>query len=430
MRIAQNYYKRKSNEHRSTSPKAPPPRQVKVRANDRQDCRVRFTVAEKEHPTSQIPPEKMLSTWTSWEVLNTPKALSKYRRRRANDERRKVEENEEANDIEQMWATIDEERAIKVAQSSTKRKEMAAATIETTESKLKRQLFELTSNLQRKKESVNIMESITEEQDDHNDNEPDDDAMRQAVLDGTIATGIADAGCTSHCAIPITSNCGKYEINNNPFIPTGRKSNKIFSMATGNIAPADDIMRLRMPIRSPADEINIVPGIKHNLLSMNQFAESKYITIFDEEEVNIYDATNTKVTVSRGAILRGWRLPEEGLWRIPLVPEVKNLNTDTVLMNKPPTDYLDTEKPPPIDQILNVYELKKTTRTRAILSRRGWISYKTNMASGNKKQTLRFLDGTELRGSVKALSRIRGDMERTRTKNKIWPQINQASISG
>ena len=38
----------------------------------------------------------------------------------------------------------------------------------------------------------------------------------------------------------------------------------------------------------------MIPGIQKNLLSTNQFAKEKYIMIFDEEEVNIYDATKTK----------------------------------------------------------------------------------------------------------------------------------------
>ena len=52
-------------------------------------------------------------------------------------------------------------------------------------------------------------------------------------------------------------------------------------MVLGNIAPADDIKHLPFKIRHPASEVHMVPGIKHNLLSMNQFTEAKYITIVD-----------------------------------------------------------------------------------------------------------------------------------------------------
>ena len=61
-------------------------------------------------------------------------------------------------------------------------------------------------------------------------------------------------------------------------------------MALGNI-----VKRLPFEVRQLADKVHIVPGIKHNLLSiMNQVAEAKYITFFDEDQVNIYDATNKK----------------------------------------------------------------------------------------------------------------------------------------
>ena len=61
----------------------------------------------------------------------------------------------------------------------------------------------------------------------------------------------------------------------------------------------------------------MIPGTQNNLLSTNQLAKEKYITIFDEEEVNIYDATNTEIKTTKGAVLRIWRLPDEGMWSIP-----------------------------------------------------------------------------------------------------------------
>jgi hypothetical protein len=39
------------------------------------------------------------------------------------------------------------------------------------------------------------------------------------------------------------------------------------------------------------------------LLSTGQFAAANYITIFDKEEVNIYDANDTIIAVIRGTIL-------------------------------------------------------------------------------------------------------------------------------
>ena len=365
MKVANINSEAKSNQHKQQYPTAPPPRQVEVRGNNHHNCRVRFLIDETlTKRTLPISPKTTQTSWASWKTTNTSKATLRYCQQYTNVERRKAEELEEAAATTKMWVDINDQRTINAAQQA--KNKIAAAAIDNGKSSIEGMLFKMETNLQQEKDRVDIMETITNDRvanleetfDGDGEQELKDDEMRQAVMNGTVPTGIADAGCTSHCGKPIQPTCGKYEIRNNPFIPTGRKSSTIFSMAFGNVAPADNIMRLKMPIRSPADEINIVPGIKHNLLSMNQLAASKYITIFDEDEVNVYDATNTKVTVSRGDVLRGWCMPEEGLWRIPLVPNIQNVNTDTILMNKPPADFLLTKAPPPVNQILNVFESK------------------------------------------------------------------------
>ena len=100
----------------------------------------------------------------------------------------------------------------------------------------------------------------------------------------------------------------------------------------------------------------MVPGIKNDtLVSTSKFADANYISIFDNEEVNIYDANTTKITVSRGSILKGWH-DANGLWRIPLVPSVKNNNTDTAIVNEPPSQLLPNRRQPS-EAIHNVYEL-------------------------------------------------------------------------
>ena len=68
-------------------------------------------------------------------------------------------------------------------------------------------------------------------------------------------------------------------------------------MVLGNISPADNIKRLTFEVCHPGDKVHMVPGINHNLLRMNQFPEAKYITIIDQYQVNIYNATNIEVTV-------------------------------------------------------------------------------------------------------------------------------------
>ena len=127
-------------------------------------------------------------------------------------------------------------------------------------------------------------------------------------------------------------------------------------MSTGNVTPAGDIVLLHHNLREPARIVDMVPGIKNNtLISTSKFADANYISIFDQEEVNVYDANTTQITVSCGSTLKGWR-DRDGLWRIPLVPHVKNNNTDTVVVNEPPSQLLPS-RPKPSEAIHNVYEL-------------------------------------------------------------------------
>jgi hypothetical protein len=117
-------------------------------------------------------------------------------------------------------------------------------------------------------------------------------------------------------------------------------------MPKGTIEEATDVNKLHHDLRHPAKDIHIVPGIKCNsLLSIPKLANTNYISVFDKNKINIYDANNTKVTVSCSAILYGWRCKETNLWRIPLLPIVLNNNTDTVLCIRPPAEFLP-ERPP------------------------------------------------------------------------------------
>ena len=62
--------------------------------------------------------------------------------------------------------------------------------------------------------------------------------MGQAVLNVTPPIAIADMGYTAYCDQPSISMCGRYKIDDDRSIPTGKKSTKNISMALGNITPA------------------------------------------------------------------------------------------------------------------------------------------------------------------------------------------------
>jgi hypothetical protein len=99
-------------------------------------------------------------------------------------------------------------------------------------------------------------------------------------------------------------------------------------MPNGTVEAATDMDELHHDVRHPAKDIHIILRIECNLLlSMAKFVDANYIATFDKDELNIYDANNTKVTVSCSAILCGWRYTDTNLWHVPLVPHITNNNT-------------------------------------------------------------------------------------------------------
>ena len=120
------------------------------------------------------------------------------------------------------------------------------------------------------------------------------------------------------CGRPELSECRKYRLDSDPLISTSLKSDKIFQYAGGTISAANEIKQLPFEVREEAKAVHMIQGTQNNLLSTNQFSKAKYITIFDKDKVNIYDATNTEIKTTRGTVLREWCIFDEGMWRIPL----------------------------------------------------------------------------------------------------------------
>ena len=112
-------------------------------------------------------------------------------------------------------------------------------------------------------------------------------------------------------------------------------------MPTLEVAPATEKMLLYNKVREPERVIDMVPKIANNsLLSTGKIANTKYVSIFNEDEVKFYDSNNTVTAMPKQETLKGWRDPDPGLWGVPLTPKVKNKNTETVLASKATTEYL------------------------------------------------------------------------------------------
>jgi hypothetical protein len=78
-------------------------------------------------------------------------------------------------------------------------------------------------------------------------------------------------------------------------------------MPNGKVEEASDIDELHHDVHHPAKDIHIIPGIERNsLLSISKFVDAHYITIFDKDEINIYNANITTIIVSHCAIIQGW----------------------------------------------------------------------------------------------------------------------------
>ncbi len=119
--------------------------------------------------------------------------------------------------------------------------------------------------------------------------------------------------------------------------------------------------------------------------------------VFNDKEVNVYDASNTKVIMTRQAVLRGWLDKDANLYCIPLVPIILNSNTNTVLVHKPPTKFLP-DRPPPTKAIHNVYELKmRPELVRYLHATAGFPTKPTWLAVINNKQ---FASWTGLTGKA------------------------------
>jgi hypothetical protein len=138
----------------------------------------------------------------------------------------------------------------------------------------------------------------------------------------------------------------------------GWLSNKRFILPNGKVIPAKEIAEYSFSIRSPANELHITPRVsQYSLRSTGKFADANYITVFDKEMVNIYDTNDTIFTIRKGAILHGFHDPVLNIYQIPLVDMVWNNNTDTIIVNHPPTEFLPNQ-PPLNEAVHNLYKLK------------------------------------------------------------------------
>ena len=114
-------------------------------------------------------------------------------------------------------------------------------------------------------------------------------------------------------------------------IDTNIPSNKIFIMANGTQARAGNQARLKRNLRGIAATADKVPDLQNNsLVATSKLADENYHTVFTPTTVMVYDGD--KDPRYQVPIWTGWRCKETGLWRVPLVETVNNVNTETRLL--------------------------------------------------------------------------------------------------
>jgi hypothetical protein len=134
-----------------------------------------------------------------------------------------------------------------------------------------------------------------------------------AVLNGSMPSAVSDTGATSHTFLPSA-----------PSIPTNTTSTAVFHLPDGAPAGATKLHILHHKLREPAHTINIVPSLVGNsLLSTVKMVQAGYTAIYNDSEVNFYNSTMAKRSVSEADVLTGYVCPWTQLWHVPLMTTVR-----------------------------------------------------------------------------------------------------------
>lgn len=135
-------------------------------------------------------------------------------------------------------------------------------------------------------------------------------------------------------------------------MPTGQISNKTVKMPNGTKVEAGK----KYGLRQPANTADSIPTLKTTLVSNSKLADAGYTSVFDKDEVNVYDNNTTEIKITGAAVMTGFRDKTTGLWRVPLKSNPTNLNTDTRLLSRQESNSI-------VEEIAaNVHDLPSTEK--------------------------------------------------------------------
>lgn len=167
------------------------------------------------------------------------------------------------------------------------------------------------------------------------------------VLNGEEPSGIYDSGASSTF---VAKKDKKH------FKSTEEPSGKVVGMPNGMVESAGEKLEMHNELRAPANTADEIPSIRQTLISGSKVADAGYVTVFDEEEVNVYEAEDVTIKSTAQSVLTGFRDKLTRLWRVPLAAKVSNKNTDTMLLG-------ETQSKQIMDEIAaNVHDLPSTER--------------------------------------------------------------------
>ena len=172
--------------------------------------------------------------------------------------------------------------------------------------------------------------------------------VKHAVLEGLIPSAISDTGATSTAGSP--KDIQSFDV-------TGELSTKVFRLPDGSSKAAREKATLKLPLRDPANQVDVVLGIEQTLLSGGKMAEAGYIAVYDNEEVNFYNNT-ARIQISEEAVLKGYKCKQTKLWRVPLQDTIQDENADTLILDSPCGMH----------SLNTLYKVEQTTATTNLLN--------------------------------------------------------------
>ena len=148
---------------------------------------------------------------------------------------------------------------------------------------------------------------------------------------------------------------------------------------------------------------------------------------FDGNQVNIYDLHNTIITVSRAAIIQGWReLGTSELFWIPLIPIVCNNNTETFLVkHQVTTKRVSSCTAATAGRRFQCLRAENSTGTSVIPPCLRWFPNKTDVALCSQEQTVCIMARPDSQSNHQTLPRIQRNTQGTRPDDQERPTINK-----